>query len=161
MAGVGKSSLYSRFPTRARLAAAALASLQRDPPPPGGDLRQDLLSQLRGLERGLGEAGGQLLGALLLQGPAAGGATAEVISSLAGPLRRRLEAAAHGGEIGPGIDPVAAAGLLAVWLLARGVMGEAVADPNPVVDLVLDGLRQGSGNGCRGTPSSRSASWSS
>lgn len=56
-ADVGKSSLYSRFPDRAALAAAAVASMQRDLPPPTGEVRADLIAYLRAIQRDLGALG--------------------------------------------------------------------------------------------------------
>lgn len=151
VAGVGKSSLYARFGSKADLAAAALASLQRDPPPSGGGLRADLVAQLRALERGLGAAGAQLVGALLLQTPAREPRHAAAIASLTGHLRRRLEQAVGAGELAPEADLSSAAGLLVSWLLIGGA-ASGEGDPAGAVDLVLRGLggglpAQGSGNG--------------
>jgi AcrR family transcriptional regulator len=143
-ARVGKSSLYGRFRDRGELVAAALASLQREPPPATGELRSDLVGYLRAVDRDMGSIGSEVLGALI------GHHREDLLDGrggLAGPLARRahrlLASALSRGQIRRDADLGAAAALLIGSLLVRRLVGERGGQASwteRVVDTLLDGL---------------------
>lgn len=156
MAGVGKSSLYARFPNREELVVAALASLQRESPGASGDLRSDLIAHLRGTGRSLGKTGVAALGAVLAS--ASSGAEERRRATFA-PFerhaRRLLETARARGELRPGADLDAATSLLLGALIARMLLGGDGEGswPASAVDALLHGLcAHGSGNGASAIP---------
>ena len=145
LAGVGKSSLYARFPAKAELAVAALASLQRDGPGPSGDLREDLIVHLRSAEHDLGLAGPEALGTVL--GLAAGRAADSPLASRVRQLGRLLERARERGELGPGVhteDTELAVATLLGALLVRLLLPSAAPEPWPQrsVDAALSPLER-------------------
>jgi AcrR family transcriptional regulator len=142
-AGVGKSSLYARFRDRADLAAAAVASLQRELPPATGVLRDDLVAYLRAVDRDLGQLGLGVLGSLLGHDPQTLAAHRErVIAPRARHSRQLLRDAQERGEIRPDADLDAAMELLVGSLFARALAGDRSPHPWPerAVDTLLPGL---------------------
>lgn len=149
LAGVGKSSLYARFPDREELMVAALASLQRESPGSTGELRADLIAHLRATERSLGHTGVAALGAVLAS--ASSGAherRTAVFAPFARHARRLLETARRRGELRSGADLEAAGGLLLGALIARTLLGggEDASWAASAVDALLDGLAAGQGS---------------
>ncbi|ROO86484.1 TetR family transcriptional regulator [Actinocorallia herbida] len=81
-AGTNKNALYRRWPNRLALGTAAYARLTRTVPPPDtGDLRGDVLEQLRRANRYWSSP----LGAILRELLAAAGGAAEFLSRLQDP----------------------------------------------------------------------------
>ena len=136
VAGVGKSSLYARFAGRAELAAAAVASLQRELPSPQGELRIDLIAWLRAAERNLAQLGRASIAALLAS--EAGGS---ILAPLAGRLRRQCELARARGGLGEETDLDAGIELLVGALVGQVLFGVGAEPwPEPAVDAVLAAL---------------------
>ena len=145
-AGVGKSSLYRRFRDRADLATAAIASMQRELPPPVGDLRADLIAYLRAVEADLGQVGLGVIASLLGHDPATLALhQARVIEPRARHSRKLLRDAQQRGQIRPDADLDAAMELLIGSLFTRALTGDRSARPWPerAVDTLLTGLRPG------------------
>lgn len=143
-AGIGKSSLYRRFRDRADLATAAIASAQRELPPPAGDLRADLIAYLRAVERDLGQVGLGVIASLLGHDPQTLAMhRARVIEPRARHSRQLLRDAQQRGEIRPDADLDAAMELLIGSLFTRALAGDPSPHPWPerAVDTVLTGLR--------------------
>jgi AcrR family transcriptional regulator len=138
-AGTGKSSLYSRFADRHALAVAAVASLQRDPPPPMGELRLDLIALVRTAERDLSALGPGTLGSLLAR-PANGAApdNGGLLAPTAARCRRLLTSARERGELPAGADPESAVELIVGSLLVR--MLAPALSPGPWPDRAVDAL---------------------
>jgi len=145
-AGIGKSSLYSRFSDKATLAVAALASLQREVPPPTGMLREDLIAHLRAAERDLATAGPEVLGTVL--GLHAGREHDGLLAIRAHHLRRLLEAALERGALRPDSDLDAVVAALVGAALTRILAPQLSPEPWPhrVLDPILLAC-QGSGKG--------------
>jgi AcrR family transcriptional regulator len=156
-AGVSKPTVYLRHPTKADLATAAIASLRADPrPPPTGDVRADLVAQLRLFRRGIGRAGGMaLLGTVLAEAEQTPELLALFRERLVAPRRRELlavlEAARDRGELRDGADLRAAVQMLVGAWYAQELAGDPVPRdwPAGLVDTVLDGLRRASPHGPR------------
>jgi AcrR family transcriptional regulator len=143
-AGIGKSSLYRRFRDRADLATAAIASAQRELPPPTGDLRPDLIAYLRAVEHDLGQVGLGVIASLLGHDPQTLAMhRARVIEPRARHSRQLLRDAQLRGEIRPDADLDAAMELLIGSLFTRALAGDRSPHPWPerAVDTVLTGLR--------------------
>src|SRR5947209_6296538 len=157
-AGVGKSSLYTRFSGKEELAAAAVASLQRDLPPPTGELRRDLCVAVRETRGRLGSSGAEVLAALVAPAdPVRAEARRRLLAPLESSMRRTLELAQARRELPEWADLAAAVSLLLGLLLSPpGDQPDASGWPDPAVDVVLRGLgwfnaaapsRTGSGGG--------------
>ena len=145
-AGVGKSSLYRRFRDRADLATAAIADLQRELPPPTGDVRADLIAYLRAVDADLGQVGIGVIASLLGHDPETLALyRARVIEPRARHSRQLLRDAQQRGEVRPGADLDAAMELLIGSLFTRALTGDRSPRPWPerAVDTILAGLRPG------------------
>lgn len=145
-AGIGKSSLYARFSDKATLAVAALASLQREVPPPTGMLREDLVAHLRAAERDLAAAGPEVLGTVL--GLHAGREYDGLVTIRGRHLRRLLEAGLRRGELRSESDLDAVVAALLGAALTRILLPRLSPEPWPhrVLDSILLAC-QGSGKG--------------
>jgi AcrR family transcriptional regulator len=138
VAGVGKSSLYARFATRAELATAALASLQRELPPPSGELRVDLGASMRAAERNLAQVGAAVVGAVV------GGAPRHVIlGPVLSRMRQALELGRAGGTLQRDADIDVTLDLLVGSLLSRVLLADGLSPgwPERAIDAVLAGSR--------------------
>ncbi len=142
VAGVGKSSLYLRFGGRAELAAAALASVQREIPPPKGELRQDLLSSLRAAEHNLGHAGAAVIGCLSDGAEASGTHLDRMLAPFTRQVQAQLELARAQGAVAASSDLEAAVELLVGVLLSRVLRASGIDArwPEREVDVVLGSL---------------------
>lgn len=109
-AGVNKTTIYRRWPTKAELVRAALDSMiaTRAEPPRTGSLRGDLLAITRTMvEVGCSLEGQGLFRVMLTEGPGS------ELWAIAESMREAKEAvpravlidAAARGELGPGVDP--------------------------------------------------------
>jgi AcrR family transcriptional regulator len=147
-AGVSKPTVYLRHPTKADLATAAIASMRIEPrPPPTGDLRADLVAQLRllraGLERPFGMA---MLGTVLAEEHETPELLALFRERLVRPrrkeLRALLDAARARGELRRKANLDAAVNALVGAFVARHLAGEPLGGrfPGALVDTVLCGV---------------------
>jgi len=144
---VSKPTLYRRFGGRAPLVAAAFARLRvGGAPAPTGDVRRDLVAQLRHARAVLERVGMSLVGVCLAEADAHPDLIAALRAGSLQPGRRlvhdALAAARDRGELAAGADLETAVEALVGALYARRLAGDAPADgwEERVVDLVLRGL---------------------
>ena len=143
-AGVGKPTVYLRHRSKVDLVAAVLTRARIETAPPlSGDLRTDLVAQLRHVRRALEGVGIRLIGFCI--------AEQEQVPDLVEALRERdlrpgrqlvrdaLLAARERGELPPGADVETAIELLFGAFDGRYVAGDAFDDgwDERVVDAVL------------------------
>lgn len=145
-AGVSRPTIYLRYPGKAELATAALASY-RDVgrPEETGDTRSDLISRLRhfrkGVERPFGMA---MIGSVLSEESTTPELLALFRERLVEPrreeLREVLEHARERGDIGGDVE--AAVNMLVGSYYAQYLAGDPFPDdwPEAVVETVLDSL---------------------
>lgn len=145
-AGVSRPTIYLRYPGKAELATAALASY-RDVgrPEETGDTRSDLISRLRhfrkGVERPFGMA---MIGSVLSEESTTPELLALFRERLVEPrreeLREVLEHARERGDIGGDVE--AAVNMLVGSYYAQYLAGDPFPDdwPEAVVETVQDGL---------------------
>ena len=146
-AGVGKATIYRRWPTRADLVLATAGRLAFDlPPPEAGNLRDDLVSHLTQLaDKMANTPSGRLLVAII--GEAA--VNEEMRSRMRDFIRQRrafalglLRDAQARGELPADVDVDEMLDLLGAPIFLRLLTGGPVADPAFVawtVDTVLTG----------------------
>lgn len=149
-AGVGRPTVYRRWPSKAALVMGALgeSAADREPAPDTGNLRDDLLA-IRRLQLSLLDSPE---GRLVLPG-----LTADVLeqSDLHPRFRERyvkpwrdliraaVERAAQRGELRPGVDARMVADLLTGPLVFRVIFAQEEVDEgalDPAMDVVLAGL---------------------
>jgi AcrR family transcriptional regulator len=147
-AGVGKPTIYRRFPSKAALVVAAIASLQ---PVQIGALpastREAVELLMRGTAGALADPGGMaVLGTLLAERQRepelAEALRAQVFRPAIDRVRDILRAGQARGEVRQDIDPQAVIDMLFGSLLARAALGEP-ADPrwlSGVVDACWRGI---------------------
>jgi AcrR family transcriptional regulator len=145
LAGTTKPTLYRRYPSKAALATAALASLRRRTSrEPTGDVRQDLIAELTLFREGaLRPHGMSMLGVVLSEEHE----TPEllelfrrnVVEPRRGNLRRILRAGVKSGQLRPDADIEVAITMLVGSLYAAYLAGRTPrADwPRRVVDAWL------------------------
>jgi AcrR family transcriptional regulator len=150
-AGVSRPTIYLRYPGKAELATAALASY-RDVgrPEEKGDTHADLVARLghfrRGVERPFGMA---MIGSVLAEEHA----TPELLSLFRervveprrAEVREVLEHAQERGELREDGDLEAAVNMLIGSYYARYLAGDPIPEdwPEAVVRTILDGLKEG------------------
>jgi AcrR family transcriptional regulator len=160
-AGVGKPTVYLRFPSKAELATAAISELRlRDLPKDSGDLRKDLIAHLKHLrwviERSVGMS---LIGTLLAEEPEhpelLAGFRERVILARRRQLRNLIEGAIEREElavtdlqVGAAIDMLV--GAYYAHYLAGTTFPRRWAET--VVDLVLAALGHPSAAGSASAP---------
>jgi len=146
-AGVNKTTVYRRWPTRTALVEAALRSFVEALPDlePTGDIRADLLAVARRQYLGMSAPRGRSVMRMLL----AGDCDPDLVA-LAGAIRARFDAPARAvieravarGELRRDADPVVLLNVMAGWLIhalfrERATVSEARL--RSVVGLLLDG----------------------
>lgn len=169
-AGVGKATIYRRWPTRADLVLATAGRLEFDlPPPETGNLRDDLVGHLTHLADKLANtASGRLFVAII--GEAA--VNDEMRSRMQAFTRERrafarglIGDAQAGGELPTDVDVDQMLDLLGAPIFLRLLTGGPVADPAFIawtVDTVLAGVGYRPAAGCDtrgGEPPSRGQSY--
>ena len=147
-AGVNKTSVYRRWPSRGALVLAALQTLrdQEPPPPQTGSLREDLIAMLSAKVAIVStRRGSKILRAMIAFED-------EEVARLARALRKAryrvpiavIERAILRGELSPGTDPSLLAEVLLAPIYYRiVVLNQPVNDPyiERVVDQVLAGAQ--------------------
>ena len=149
-AGVSRPTIYLRYPGKAELATAALASYRdRGRPAETGDTRADLVARLRHFRRGVERPFGMaMIGSVLAEEHA----TPEllllfrerVVEPRRDELREVLEHARGRGELKEGADTEAALNMLVGSYYAQYLAGKPFPNswPEAEVDTVLEGLNE-------------------
>lgn len=147
-AGVSKPTIYLRYPGKADLAAAALAAYDSSAAPePTGDVRADLLAQLRHFRRSVERPFGlTMIGNLLAEEQQTPALLEGFRTRTVGPRRRQLrgilERAVADGRMRQDADLDAAVNMLIGSYYAQYLSGDPfpLRWPEHQVDLVLAGL---------------------
>jgi AcrR family transcriptional regulator len=149
-AGVSRPTIYLRYPGKAELATAALASYRdRGTPDETGDTHADLVARLRHFRRGVERAFGMaMIGSVLAEEHA----TPELLSlfreRIVEPRRRELsevlEHARERGELREEANAGAAVNMLIGSYYAQYLSGDPFPDgwPEAVVGTILEGLNE-------------------
>jgi AcrR family transcriptional regulator len=156
-AGVAKTTVYRRFPTRNDLIVGALLRLNDDlpPPPPAGPVRDRLVGVLDGIRRRTTESvRGRILMQVVSEGlrdPALADLVHQrVLAPRRQVLRDVITDGIASGELRDDIDTDAVLPVLVGPMLYLGMWsGSAIAEGvtvESVVDLVLSGLTRASGS---------------
>lgn len=156
-AGVGKTAIYRRYPSKAELAAAAVRSLRDDVglTPNTGSARTDIIEMLASFQPALERAGFAMIGALLIEERRNPGLLETFRRRIFRPRRREaikvLQRGVERGEIRADADLDVAVDALIGSVLANHVM--ASGDPRQrieqAVETIWGGLRSDSGtDGC-------------
>ncbi|HEU4535905.1 MAG TPA: TetR/AcrR family transcriptional regulator [Polyangiaceae bacterium] len=147
-AGVNKTSIYRRWPTKAELIVAAIkAAREKDPPPEDtGDLRVDLCRTLAAKAATLHSSRGRkLAAALAVVDDADAASVAEALRAHRfAPLRVVLDRAISRGDLPPDADPALLSETLQAAVVHRVLFVGAPADAAflaQIVDLALAGAR--------------------
>lgn len=153
-AGVAKTTIYRRFPTRDDLLAGALERLNDDlvTRERSGSIREQLVAALGSIRRAPGTMRGQILMHAAAEGERDPGLAAFVHERVLAPrhaaLRELIQHGIDAGELRPGIDPDAVIAVLVGPMLYLGMWrmrDEVGAIPDErVVDLLLSGLTRAS-----------------
>ena len=150
-ARVNKSTVYRRWPTKAELVEAALASVAEDAPAPreSDDIRSELLAVARRTSDGMSSPRGRSLFRVLLGGSCAPGLSA-LASTLrerfVAPSRRVIERAFRRGELRTGVDPDLLLEMMHGWIVQRLLRRQAPVTAGRLarlVDLLLLGALPG------------------
>lgn len=148
-AGVAKTTLYRRWPSKDQLVAAAVSRLYLDrvQPVDHGDLRDDLIALLGESYRLLFEGPGRVLEDLVRQSGTSS-ELADVVKATTEARRRAfhlaMTRAVARGELDPNIDHDLVVDMLVGPLWTRLLVTDAVLSPDEVVtivDIVLDDVR--------------------
>ncbi len=149
-AGVSRPTIYLRYPDKAELATAALASHRdRGRPAESGDTHADLVARLRHFRRGVERPFGMaMIGSVLAEEHA----TPEllmlfrerVVEPRRDELREVLEHARKRGELREGVDAEAAVNMLVGSYYAKYLAGDPFPDdwPEAAVGTILEGLNK-------------------
>jgi AcrR family transcriptional regulator len=146
-----RATIYLRYPSKAALAAAAIVHARRlfTLPPLTGDLRYDLVAQLRHFQESMAASYSlPIIGAALAEQHTTPNLLAvlreRVVASRRQMLRSILEEARLRGELAPDVDIDLAVAQLIGSYYALAIAGEPVPSdwPERVVDQVLAGILQ-------------------
>lgn len=130
-AGVGKTAIYRRYPSKAELAAAAVRTLRDDsgPLPDTGSARTDIIEMLTRFQPALERAGFAMIGALLVEERRNPGLLETFRKRIFRPRRREaikvLQRGVERGEIRADADLEVAVEALIGSVLAGHVLGSA------------------------------------
>jgi AcrR family transcriptional regulator len=149
-AGVSKPAIYRRWSGKAELVAAAIAHSHRNRPEPTGDLRKDLLAELRDVRETYDTTVPMaMVGTLLAEEHH----HPELIDAwrrgVVGPRRARIvgiiDKGIRDGELPAGTDVQLLAAMLVGSLYGAYTQGLDLAEgwAERVVDTLLDGVRRG------------------
>jgi AcrR family transcriptional regulator len=152
-AGVGKSTIYRRWPSKATLAAAAVNALARErvPAPDTGDLRDDLV---RLVSEPIGRHGDVLarifpdLIAEMHRNPELAGTMLEALSARRSVIHNVLRRAQERNDLPGNADLGRIIDLLSGALYYRLLVSREPVEPELpawIVDAILNGVRQSSG----------------
>jgi AcrR family transcriptional regulator len=132
-AGVGKATIYRRWPNKDALLADAVASLKGPPPVPAGvSVREDLITLLRPVAHNSGVRGANVLPCLvseLRRSPLLQEAYQRVIEPRREVMRGVLRRGMASGELRPDLDIEVVMAMLVGPLVAQSVMNW-----NPALD---------------------------
>lgn len=148
-AGVNKTTVYRRWPTKPDLVAAALAALAEGAPPveESGDLRADLLAVARRTAAAMSSPRGRAALRVLLGGCPASDLVALATSSrrqFEAPARRLIERAVARGELAADVAPDLLLQVIGGWILNalfRERLELTDARLSRLIDLLLGGAR--------------------
>ena len=148
-AGVGKATIYRRWPSKLPLVIEAFTELPGLEDVDTGDLAADLKEMLKSYLRVFNATPlAQVIPSLAgerAHNPELSALFDPVIRGRRQPLRRRLLRAVERGELPPGLDVDLAADLMVGPIAVRLFFTGARISPRmvaPIVDLVLRGLRE-------------------
>lgn len=146
--GVSAPSIYRRWKNKAEVVTAAVASVRPNRPEPTGDLRIDLIAQLRDIRwmyNNVTDIG--LPGTLLTEESRHPEFIATWRKNIVGPRRRAVEyivmAAQREGRASPDVDPAHVSQLVSGAYISARIAGQEVDDrwDEQVIDLILAGIR--------------------
>lgn len=146
-AGVGKTAIYRRYPSKAELAAAAVRSLRGDfgPLPNTGSARTDIIEMLASFQPALQRAGFAMIGALLIEERRNPGLLETFRKRIFRPRRREaikvLQRGVERGEIRADADLDVAVDALIGSVLANHVM--ASGDPRQRIEQTVETIWSG------------------
>lgn len=147
-AGVSRPTIYLRYPDKAELATAALASYRdRGRPEETGDTRADLVARLRHFRRGVERPFGMaMIGSVLAEERATPGLLSlfrkRVVEPRRDEVREVLEHAQKRGELREDADVETAVNMLVGSYYAQYLAGDPFPGswPEAVVDTIVNGL---------------------
>jgi AcrR family transcriptional regulator len=152
-AGVGKSTIYRRWPSKATLAAAAVNALARErvPAPDTGDLRDDLVRLITEPIGRHGEVLGRIFPDLIAEmhrNPELSGTMLEALAVRRGVIHSVLRRAQDRNELPASADLGRIIDLLSGALYYRLLVSREPVEPDLpawIVDSILNGVRQREG----------------
>jgi AcrR family transcriptional regulator len=152
-AGVGKSTIYRRWPSKATLAAAAVNALARErvPAPDTGDLREDLVGLLGDPIGRHGDVLGRIFPDLIAEmhrNPELSGTMLEALGARRSIIRNVLRRAQERDELPGDADLGRIIDLLSGALYYRLLVSREAVEPDLpawIVGAILDGVRAKSG----------------
>jgi AcrR family transcriptional regulator len=152
-AGVGKSTIYRRWPSKATLAAAAVNALARErvPAPDTGDLRDDLVRLVTEPIGRHGDVLGRIFPDLIAEmhrNPELSGTMLDALSTRRSVIHNVLRRAQDRNELPAGADLGRIIDLLSGALYYRLLVSREPVEPDLpawIVDAILDGVRPDEG----------------
>ena len=152
-AGVGKSTIYRRWPSKATLAAAAVNALAREriPAPDTGDLRDDLVRLITEPIGRHGEVLGRIFPDLIAEmhrNPELSGTMLEALGARRSVIHNVLRRAQDRNELPANADLGRIIDLLSGALYYRLLVSREPVEPDLpawIVDSILNGVRQREG----------------